>query len=1175
MRNFYVSFRGGANSRAGTAFVGYSKQTGRSYPPRLVTFSFNIFQGLDLEFGHRYMRVIFNGAFVLETAVTVTGITRANPGVVTAAAHGFSNGDWVYLSGIVGMTQVNGQTYVVAGATTNTFQLNDVFGNSVNTAAFSAYISGGTVARVYTLTTPYSEVDLPWLKWKQSADVMSLCCINQQTGTEYLSYDLARVTDDDWSLTQIVTTQSISPPVSCTAYATTAANGTQSSTHTAEYPTAYAYVVTAISETDGQESVASPIANVLNSVDISATAGSLIIQWPSVQGAKYYNIYKAPPSFNSNPGNLYTANPVPAGSLFGFAGTSYGNSFTDSNITEDLSQVPPLHVRPFTRGAIVGFDIISQGSGLSTVTVTVPSATGTGFVGTAVIINGMLQGIIIVDGGSGYDALADSFDFNGASSANGGIDFSGSGNPADADTITLNGFVITFKTVVADPTRQVLIGGTLGVTLQNLLNFLATYTSSVPPLQQGTYVLSPPGALPTQLEITATTVGPGQGTVTPYTGNFYTLAASAAAPSGATLTGGMSTGAGTLPSASLLVGPQSGTYPGVVSYFQERRFYAYTLNNPDTYFASQPGAFLNFDSRIPTIDSDAIIGSPWSVEVNGIQWLVSMPGGLVALTGLQAWQLTGVGGSSLNPQPITPANQQAQPQAYNGCSATVPPIQVNNEINYVQQKGYQYYDFSYNFFVNIYTGQDITYLSSHLFLGYQILEMAWCQDPAKVIWAARSDGILLSLTYYKEQDVMGWARHDTQGQVWSVSSVTEPPVDALYLAVERTFAGGDCYMIERMDNRIWAANENCWCVDAGLSLPQPTPSATLKCSSANGLGQPNGVVALIGGKSYSAGTTAQVLDASEVGTGATAHLTIGAGGAITAVAFVGGTGYQRPYLVVTDPAATGNGFSAQVTLNNTATFTASAASFSAGSVGSVIRMGGGIATVTGYTSSEIVTGNITQPIVSTRHDGSGIPLPATAGNWSITAPTATVTGLNHLAGATVTGVADGVPIPPTVVSAAGTIVLATPASAIIVGLAFMPQLQLLPVDTGQPTIQGRRKKIAAITARVEASGSGVMMGSNQPDGSAQSPQQIAPIWTGMAPAPSLGVPVPGSAIQPLYTGDVRIPVNGGNDKPGQAALTQTMPLPLNVTNIVMELVEGDLPEGPLTPKQQMQQGARR
>ena len=132
------------------------------------------------------------------------------------------------------------------------------------------------------------------------------------------------------------------------------------------------------------------------------------------------------------------------------------------------------------------------------------------------------------------------------------------------------------------------------------------------------------------------------------------------------------TGDGTGATALLTIGPQTGTYPATVAYFQDRRAYAYTLNQPDTYFFSQPGAFTNFDSRIPSADSDAITGSPWSVQVNGLQWMVSMPGGLVVMTGQSAWQLTGTGGSSLNPTPLTPSTQQVQPQAFNGVSSTAP-----------------------------------------------------------------------------------------------------------------------------------------------------------------------------------------------------------------------------------------------------------------------------------------------------------------------------------------------------------------------------------------------------------------------------------------------------------------------------------------------------------------------
>jgi hypothetical protein len=72
---------------------------------------------------------------------TITGATQANPCVVTSSSHGFQNGDTVYILGVSGMTQLNGNSYTVAGVTTNTFQL-----SGVNSTGYGAYTSGGTVS---------------------------------------------------------------------------------------------------------------------------------------------------------------------------------------------------------------------------------------------------------------------------------------------------------------------------------------------------------------------------------------------------------------------------------------------------------------------------------------------------------------------------------------------------------------------------------------------------------------------------------------------------------------------------------------------------------------------------------------------------------------------------------------------------------------------------------------------------------------------------------------------------------------------------------------------------------------------------------------------------------------------------------------------------------------------
>lgn len=70
---------------------------------------------------------------------SITGITAANPPVLTSSAHGRSNGDVVYVESVGGMVEVNDRAYIVSNKTTGTFEL-----YGVNGSGYTAYTSGGT-----------------------------------------------------------------------------------------------------------------------------------------------------------------------------------------------------------------------------------------------------------------------------------------------------------------------------------------------------------------------------------------------------------------------------------------------------------------------------------------------------------------------------------------------------------------------------------------------------------------------------------------------------------------------------------------------------------------------------------------------------------------------------------------------------------------------------------------------------------------------------------------------------------------------------------------------------------------------------------------------------------------------------------------------------------------------
>lgn len=73
------------------------------------------------------------------TARTITAITKANPAVVSAASHGFANGDVVLIEAVVGMAELNGGYYVVSAQTAGTFAL-----TGVDSTLYGTYTSGGT-----------------------------------------------------------------------------------------------------------------------------------------------------------------------------------------------------------------------------------------------------------------------------------------------------------------------------------------------------------------------------------------------------------------------------------------------------------------------------------------------------------------------------------------------------------------------------------------------------------------------------------------------------------------------------------------------------------------------------------------------------------------------------------------------------------------------------------------------------------------------------------------------------------------------------------------------------------------------------------------------------------------------------------------------------------------------
>ena len=196
-RNMNIHPYGGISFRDGMQFIGPVKT--HSDTPRLIPFSFKTTDQYILEFGDQYMRVIRNDSIVLNSSstATITNVTAASPAVVSSALHGYSDGDEVVISGVVGMTELNGRHFIVANSAANSYELTDqVDGTNVDTSGFTAYTSGGTTQTVFSLTTPYAVADVFNLVFVQSADVLTV------THKTYGIRDITRTADDAWTISE-------------------------------------------------------------------------------------------------------------------------------------------------------------------------------------------------------------------------------------------------------------------------------------------------------------------------------------------------------------------------------------------------------------------------------------------------------------------------------------------------------------------------------------------------------------------------------------------------------------------------------------------------------------------------------------------------------------------------------------------------------------------------------------------------------------------------------------------------------------------------------------------------------------------------------------------------------------------------------------------------------------
>jgi hypothetical protein len=267
-------------------------------------------------------------------------------------------------------------------------------------------------------------------------------------------------------------------------------------------------------------------------------------------------------------------------------------------------------------------------------------------------------------------------------------------------------------------------------------------------------------------------------------------------------------------------------YPATVTYFQDRLFFGGTTGQPQGVWSSKTGQYSNFGTSVPSQDDDALTFFLNARQINAITDLIALES-LLAVTSNAVWRVT-----SGTDEVLTPSTVGFKPQNYIGGLPTVRSETVGDSAIYPQTDGRRVRDLLFDFQFDKFTGNELSLLAEHLFPpGTAITRISYAQYPFSLVHHIRSDGGLPTLSYLRDQEVLGWSPWDTNGAIEDVCSIPEGAVTRTYLIVRRTVNGLTVRYIEHFADREFSAIEDAYFVDAGASYDgRNTSSVTMTLS---------------------------------------------------------------------------------------------------------------------------------------------------------------------------------------------------------------------------------------------------------------------------------------------------------------------------------------------------------
>lgn len=243
-------------------------------------------------------------------------------------------------------------------------------------------------------------------------------------------------------------------------------------------------------------------------------------------------------------------------------------------------------------------------------------------------------------------------------------------------------------------------------------------------------------------------------------------------------------------------------WPTCSTFFDDRLVAAGSVEFPDMYAMSTVGAYEVFSQTEPNgevLDDSAVVARLNARRLSRIRWLEEDEKGLLIGTGSGEYVLSSAKGDA---QEITARNMKARNSTSRG-SADVKPVKIDRQVLYVQRNGRTMREFAWVYEADGYKSPSMSQLASHLGIK-KFVEMDYAAEPHGIVWVRREDGSPVGLTYNRDENVVGWHRHDFGGAIESLAVMPQmdQTQDTVWFIVNREINGQTKRYIEYL-TRTW------------------------------------------------------------------------------------------------------------------------------------------------------------------------------------------------------------------------------------------------------------------------------------------------------------------------------------------------------------------------------------